>query len=209
MSKKPQVYHDGGITFEWITERAKEIILEEGEFPPVLFVEWDGNKVIGLGVPQLEDDVTSRQRALMLFLAGRHFAQKFWKNHKKHKVTSVYQVNEGWAAPPGPLRPSENPNRTEVLQIVKIDPATKKQYLRAFEMLRDRGGKLTDLLDKTGEDWELWETYGPGLPAFLAGVATANQHESDARHALRRILEEHVTRFRDRMEEYNRERGEE
>ena len=84
-------------------------------------------------------------------------------------MEQVIYVSEGWSSPPRTpfLRPSQDPNRTEVLVISALDAKTNTQTLHMYACIRDTKQAVIDLkrfpLPKDGE------VQSPLLPAFLAG----------------------------------------
>lgn len=179
---------------EWIVDKAKEILLSTGEFPPCIFVEFNQSEQVILGVPQFEMVDGGLDHAKITFLAGRTFARKIQKRKKKCDVTALYLVAEMWRAPATQMngiyqRARNSPLRKEVLSIATIDVATMKQGLLIYDILRN--GSTIDLLKDTERD-ENVQIVGAGLPCFLAGVKTAKQDQSLAIHEFRRTYEKHA-----------------
>jgi hypothetical protein len=184
---------DGGNmnAIEWIVEQSKSILMDKGSMAPLVIVELSEKECALLFAPQMSEARDTHERAYSLGMMGRRFAQDARKILKVQKVTRVFAVIEVWYAdvPKGSLskysRSSMHPRRKEGLSISCIDAVTLKQTLQVFEIVRT-GGSI-DLVEDG--QFEGGDVHGPLLPSFLAGINTAKQDISIARHALRRILE--------------------
>lgn len=182
---------------EWITDKAKEIFLEQKEFPPCLFVELDNQHMLILGVPQIAYVESSREKAHLNFMAGRTFQQKLLKKKatRKQQVTGACQVTESWfgyGIPTG--KTSERPDRRECLFIVTIDVQSMEQQTQIYEILRDGTGGV-DLVKESSPEPGI----GYGLPCFLAGVRSANQDISQAIHSFRQTYEQIQKLYQERI----------
>ncbi len=151
-----------------LSEKAKEIISRDGYHVPILFVE--GTKQTGVSL--LDLSMTGDARHLYMRTLGQQFARE--DRHGELKQLSM--VSEAWMSLPkgGKLpayRPSQDPDRTEVLIITQLTVATRACQMAIYRMVRDQAGTLATL-----------ETIGlpgavtaesPLLEAFLEGYAQA------------------------------------
>lgn len=172
------------MNIDFVVEEAKRLILRDGELPFSMFVELDSGEIAIVGI--VNEGETVYDRAYGRFLAGRAFARK---KLKKQKVVGLYQAAKAWMAPPG-IRPSQHPERREVLVVDALDAQSRgvKQESVSFEIIRDGAAKLIDLLRLSYDEVN---SYGVGLPSFLAGVRTAKQDQSLAIHAFREIWDKY------------------
>ena len=85
------------------------------------------------------------------------------------EVEQVIYVCEAWSSPPRTpfIRPSQDPNRTEVLLISALDAKTNTQTLEMYACIRDAKQIVIDL--KRLPLPEGGKVESPLLPAFLAG----------------------------------------
>ena len=115
MSPEQQYEH---ITMEEIISIAKETILRDGQHLPTLIVEASKNLVVGR-IPDLPPTHEEREE-LMRFLG-----QASAKSGRVDQLQQVFMISEGWMSEPSEdkptdIRPSQDPNRKEVLIISAI-----------------------------------------------------------------------------------------
>src|SRR6266487_1245726 len=123
------------ISLEEIISNAKEIILRDGEHMPTLLVEASKNLVVGR-IPDLPP--THGERVELLRFLGQAAA----KSRRVDQLQQVFMVSEGWMSmpsedKPSEIRPSQDPNRKEVLIISAIQMTERKKQMEIFEILRD------------------------------------------------------------------------
>jgi len=134
------------LTLERITAMAKEMLLRNGAHIPTVLVEGVRNTA-AIQIQDLED--TSAKRHIQLAEAGFMLA----KTGQLGSLRQVFYVGEGWmgremtkgTAPA--IKPSEDPERKEVLLIFSIHVETQEKSLTVFEMLRTGDGQSVDLIE--------------------------------------------------------------
>jgi hypothetical protein len=140
---------------------AKDSMVKLGGVPPTLFVLGAKHKTYML----LPEGETLPERVHIMTQAGVQLA----KSGEVGEVEQVVYVSEGWASPPRTpfLRPSQDPNRTEVLVISASDAKTNTQTLQMYACIRGAKQAVTDL--KRLPLPEDAKAESPLLPAFLVG----------------------------------------
>lgn len=131
------------LSFEMVVKLAKETALEHGNHVPTLLVE--GSRETAL--VQLQDiPDTPEGRIAQMFTLGLALGQE----KSIGTLTQVFYIFEAWMSmgqggklPSG--RPSQDPNRKEILMIANFK--TRQQELKTvvLEMVRDSEGQLLDL----------------------------------------------------------------
>lgn len=155
------------ITLEGIARAAKEVALREGGHAPTLIAEGSTGSIVGQ-LRELPD--THAGRANLLFQAGFLLG----RNGEIGALKQAYFISEAWmsqAASDGSIqqRPSQDPDRTEVLLVSQIDTKTQHHAVVLFEMLRDETGELRDLKEMPPMIDPAHHLDSPLLDAFALG----------------------------------------
>jgi hypothetical protein len=156
------------ISFEEVVSNATEIMLRDGEHVPVVIMEARNNIVVGQ-IPEMP--ATHGERVDLMRFLGQAAA----KSGRVDKLQQVFMISEGWMSEPtrdksSDIRPSQDPNRKEVLIISAIQMVDRKKRLKLFEILRGNYEKVVGLKeilpdeDKKDESVEI-----PLLEAFVRG----------------------------------------
>lgn len=160
------------ITIEEIISNAKEIMLRDGQHIPTLIVE--GSKsLVGGQIPDLP--ATHGERVELMRFLGQAAA----KSGRVDQLQQVFLVSEGWMSEPREdkpkdIRPSQDPNRKEVLIISAIQMKERKKQMEVFEIVRDTTEQVVSLekvlpdMEKKDEKVDV-----PLLDAFVQGFQTA------------------------------------
>jgi hypothetical protein len=131
-----------------------------GSHTPTLFVQGTKDKVV-MQLPFGEDNL---ERIEIMTQAGIQLG----KSGQIGDVEMVVFVDEAWVSPARTpyVRPSEDPDRMEVLLITALDPQTSKQTVQMYSCVRDYKGTVIELKpSSTGAA----EVESPLLPAFMTG----------------------------------------
>lgn len=162
----------GQIDFEEIVSIAKELMLRDGHHVPILIVE-DNRKLIA---GQIQDmPATHGERVELMRFLGQAAA----KSGRVERLNQVYMVSEGWMSKANEgnlpqVRPSQDPNRTEVLIISCMDVKHRRKEIKLYEILRDTNQQVIGFeeclpdQDKKDETIEI-----PLLEAFVHGFQMA------------------------------------
>ncbi len=156
------------ISFEEVISNAKEIMLREGEHVPVLIVEGGKNLVVGR-IPDMP--ATHGERVELMRFLGHAAA----KSGRVNQLQQVFMVTEGWMSmadedKPAEMRPSEDPNRKEVLIISAIQVQEHKKQIKLFEIRRDSNEQVVSLEEFLPDEKKKDETVDvPLLDAFVQG----------------------------------------
>ena len=160
------------ITIEEIISNAKEIMLRDGSHIPTLIVE--GSKsLVGGQIPDLPP--THGERVELMRFLGQAAA----KSGRVDQLQQVFMVSEGWMNEPSEdkstnMRPSEDPNRKEVLIISAIQMKERKKQMEIFEVVRNSDEQVVSFekfLPDTEKKVESVDI--PLLDAFVQGFQTA------------------------------------
>lgn len=158
------------IRFEDIAAHAKEITIQDGQHAPILIVEGSRR----LAVSQIEEMPDSHSERVELM---RLFGQAAAMSAKFGRLEQVFFVSEGWMSiatrgKPPDLRPSQDPDRKEVLIISALELKGGKKQLRIYEMVRNANNEVLDLAEMSAPPGqEAVEV--PLLDAFVQGFDLA------------------------------------
>ncbi len=160
------------ITLEEIISNAKEIMLRDGNHVPVLIMEAD-NKLVAGQIPDMPP--THGERVKLM----RSLGQAAAKSGRVNQLQQIFMVTEGWMSmadedKPAELRPSEDPNRKEVLIISAVQIKEHKKYLKVYEVFRDPDEQVVgmeEFLPNEKKEDVLVEV--PLLDAFVDGFQMA------------------------------------
>ena len=133
-----------GLTLEIVAQRVSESTLEHGGHQPTLMIEDTENQLAILQFGNLPDTFAEREQ--QMFATGFALAQ----SGSIGTLKQMFFVTEGWMslmtgdkAPE--RRPSQDPDRQEVLLITQMDVHHRQQGLAIFEMIRDAAYELQAL----------------------------------------------------------------
>jgi hypothetical protein len=151
------------VEFGELVRQAKDYVLKHGSHPTVLVASGEqGRQYIYL--PDFPN--RSEEKILYLFGAGKQTAQF----GSVGALSRVFLVMEAWQGKNSNIRPSQDPNRIEVLVISCLDLATKEQSVVCLEYIRDAKGILREIKDMVLPDGQtVAKAESPLLPAFVAG----------------------------------------
>jgi hypothetical protein len=136
-----------------LTIWAKEFMLKDGKHAPTLFVETDKPEMVIAGLADMPGTPDAR---LTYFLA---LGRKFAADHPGERVREVAFIVMSWASkqevgkPAPKVRPSQDPNRMELLLISHVTLNADDSVAldgQMVEILRDGKGKVRDLLQLPG-----------------------------------------------------------
>ena len=160
------------ISFEEVISNAKEIMLRDGQHVPVLIMEASNNIVVG----QIPDMPATHGERMELM---RFLGQAAVKSSRVDQLQQVFMVSEGWMsmaseAKQAELRPSQDPDRKEVLIISAIQMRERKKHLKLFEILRDSTEQVVGLEEILPDEEKKDESVEvPLLDAFVHGFQMA------------------------------------
>ncbi|MGA7193995.1 MAG: hypothetical protein WBW94_10210 [Anaerolineales bacterium] len=161
------------ISFEEIASNAKDAVLENGNHVPVLIVEGSKN-IFVIPVEAMPD--THGERLEMMRFVGQMAA----KSGKVGNLQQAFFISEGWMSMaredmPPEMRPSDDPNRKEVLIISGLQVKERKKSLKLFEMVRDRSKHVVNLPEILPPQAKDNKVEIPLLDAFAQGFQFAFQ----------------------------------
>jgi|SRR6266496_15139 len=160
------------ITMEEIISNAKEIMLRDGQHLPTLIVEASKNLVVGR-IPDMPP--THGERVELMRFLGQAAA----KSGKVDQLQQIFMVTEGWMSmtsedKPAEIRPSQDPDRKEVLIISAIQMKERKKQMKVFEILRDSSEQVVSLEEFLPDEKKRDKSVDiPLLDAFVQGFQTA------------------------------------
>jgi hypothetical protein len=161
------------IRFEEVTQKAREIVRQDGSHVPVLIVEGSKNLIVG----QLRDmpDTHGERLELMRFLG-----QLAAKSGKVGELQQVFFISEGWISMASEDKPPQNPpsgdpNRKEVLIVSGLEVQARRRMLKLFEMVRGPNQQVIDLPEISPPEGREGEVEIPLLDAFAQGFRLAFQ----------------------------------
>jgi len=159
------------ISLEEIISNAKEIMFRDGNHVPILIVEAGKNLVAG----QIQDMPETHGERIELM---RFLGQAAAKTGRVDQLQQVFMVSEGWMSvasedKPLEMRPSQGPEKKEVLIISGIQMKERKKLLKVFEILRDSEEQVISLEEFLPEAKKDETAEVPLLDAFIHGFQTA------------------------------------
>jgi len=159
------------ITLEEVISNAKEIMLRDGNHVPVLIMEAD-NKLVAGQIPDLPP--THGERADLMRFLGQAAA----KSGRVNQLQQIFMVTEGWMSEasedkPSELRPSDDPNKKEVLIISAIQMKERKKHLKVYEVFRDQHEQVIGIEEFSPEAKNEESVEVPLLDAFVQGFQFA------------------------------------
>ena len=172
-----------------ITNLAKERLLEDGEYHPMLYVETGDRELYMIAFADFPYETTFEKQKAFFGLG-----YKLGKENPGKELHQVCFVCEAWVSrqklgePRKYAAPSQDPNRGEalVVQILTIDPAPEKSQVketaRIMDLIRYQGG--VDLLARD----EGIEAHGKLLPSFLAGFSGGQMPDEQFRIILKKYI---------------------
>lgn len=166
------------LSFEQVTQLAREILLQQGSHLPTIIVEGHNQMVVTHLAP-LED--THEGRAQQMFSAGYVLAE----SRAIDTLKQVFFICEAWMSfvmdgkiPSFP--PSEDPSRKEVLIISNLRVQEQTGKVAIFEMLRDESGELMELREFQ-EQLTATHADSPLLTAFIHGFDAGTNNPTNGR----------------------------
>ena len=160
------------VSFEEIISNAKEIMLRDGKHVPVLIMEASKNLVVGQ-IPDMP--ATHGERVELMRFLGQAAA----KSGRVDQLQQVFMVSEGWMSmasedKPAEIRPSQDPDRKEVLIISAMQMEERKKHLKVFEILRDSNEQVVGFEEFLPDEQKRDESVDiPLLEAFVQGFKLA------------------------------------
>src|SRR5687768_12232716 len=159
------------LTIEEIISNAKEIMLRDGNHVPTLILE-GGKSLVAGQIPDLP--ATHGERVELMRFLGQAAA----KSGRVDQLHQVFMVSEGWMSEPSEnkstdMRPSQDPNRKEVLIISAMQVTERKKRMEIFEIIRDSHEQVVSFekflpdTEKKDESIEI-----PLVDAFVQGFQT-------------------------------------
>src|SRR6266545_4184316 len=160
------------VTLEEIISNAKEIMVREGNHIPTLILEASNSLVVGR-IPDLPP--THGERVELMRFLGQAAA----KSGRVDQLEQVFMVTEGWMSvanedKPAEMRPSQDPDRKEVLIVSAIHMRERKKQMKVFEILRESNKQVVGLEEFLPDERKRDESVEvPLLDAFVQGFQTA------------------------------------
>lgn len=146
---------------------------KDGHHVPVLIVEGSRSRIVS----QIQDmpDTHGERMDLMRF-----FGQAAAKSGRVGRLEQVFFISEGWMSVANEgrlpdLRPSQDPNRKEVLIVSELEFKEHNKYLRIFEMIRNPNQQVVDLAELSPPQDKDGSVEIPLLEAFAQGFQFAFQ----------------------------------
>lgn len=166
------------LSFEQVTQLAKEILLQQGSHLPTVIVERHNQMVVAQLSP-LDD--THEGRAQQMFSAGYVLAE----SKAIGVLKQVFLICEAWmsTASEGKMPdvpPSADPQRKEVLIISNLQVYEQTGKVAVFEMLRNQAGELMELREFQ-EHLTATHADSPLLTAFIHGFDAGTNNPTNGR----------------------------
>jgi hypothetical protein len=165
------------ISFEQVVATAKEVTLRDGGHVPLVVLEGSRKLVVS----QIQDMPESHgERMELMRLIGREVAN----SGQLGPLLQAFMVSEGWMSSGSKddeswLRPSQDPDRKEVLIVSGLQIKEMTRQLRLFEMVRDATDHVVELPEMFAPEGRAGDVEIPLLQAVAngfraAGLARAN-----------------------------------
>ena len=160
------------LSFEEVISLAIDIMFKDGNHVPTVFMETSNSIVVGR-IPDMPP--THGERVELMHFLGQTSAE----SGKVDQLHQVFMVSEGWMSEPSEnkpsdIRPSQDPDRKEVLIISGIHVKEQKKRLEVLEILRDSNQQVIGLKEfLPGEEKKDEKIEIPLLDAFVQGFQMA------------------------------------
>jgi len=148
---------------EQVVRLAKDVVLRQGyHVPQLVLCGTKGNAAVVL--PDFPNE--HEEKVTYMMLTGKYLS----KNHSLGKLRKVFLVLEAWMGKNVAIRPSQDPQRVEVLVVSSLDVLTEEQTVISLEYIRDADGILREIKEMVLSDGERAASVeSPLLPALVAG----------------------------------------
>ena len=152
-------------------------MLEHGSHYPIVLVEGSQG---GFTALLKEFPADHRAKVEEMARAGAYFAQH---QGRIGSLRRVFFIAEGWMSlakggRTAEMRPSEDPNRKEVLLVSQIDVGKVDQGFVILEVRRGTDGKVVELKEM-GQGMEDARAESDLLPAFVAGFRAGSRANAE------------------------------
>jgi hypothetical protein len=159
------------LTLEEVIRVAKENLIQYGNHVPTVIADGSNQPVI-IQIQDIAD--THEGRLQQMFTVGFIVAQ----SGEVGELEQVFLITEAWMSSAGPddlplIRPSQDPQRKEILLVSSINVPARKQRSAVVEMVRDQAGNIEALRDHPFGEEE--EGENKLFTAFVAGFAAASK----------------------------------
>lgn len=159
-------------TLKYIIETATRFTLENGFHPATIIAVGTSNSLAT--APDMPD--THEERAMMMFFAGYQIAYE----RSIGRLRQVTFVMEGWMSRNFDNRPSEDPDRVEILLFFHHNFDLQRHSMVGMRMIRDGKGNLIDLVTEIDTRRNASETgESPLMDAFIVGYARGREDQED------------------------------
>jgi Protein of unknown function (DUF2958) len=158
------------MSLEELIPLAAEMLLRRGEVIPTVIIETHGNLAVGQ-IPDMPE--THQERVELMRFLGEETA----KSGRVEQLEQVFMVTEGWMSEGSEemtkhRRPSNDPNRKEVLIVSAIQVKEQKKLLKILEIVRDSDEEVV-LKEVSPSEGKEGSVELPLLEAFVEGFQTA------------------------------------
>jgi hypothetical protein len=154
------------MSFDEFIPLAAELLLRTGTVTPTVIVETQRALSVG-HIPDMPD--TYQERVELMRFLGEETA----KSGRVEQIDQVFMVTEGWMSEHEEGRPSDDPDRKEVLIISAIQVKEQKKLLKLLEITRNSDQDVTHLKDVAADREGEGSADLPLLEAFVQGFQTA------------------------------------
>ncbi|MCB9437266.1 MAG: hypothetical protein H6673_09800 [Anaerolineales bacterium] len=161
------------LSLEQIQTAAREVMLTNGFHLPTIIAQSESAQIVGQ-VPELGG--SSDEKQAQLFALGFLLSQE----RVLRALHQVYLVTEAWSvvfknpsAVPTEVRPSQHPDRVEVLIIAGLNVIEQIGSLTMYEMVRE-AEQVVELLEHSIPS-EVGEVKSALLEAFVLGFQTGQR----------------------------------
>ena len=165
------------LTLEEIARAAKDVALRDGGHAPTIIAEGGLESVVGQ-LPELPGTTKGRVRYL------RSVGLTLGQSTDIGPLKRVFFITEGWMSSPQggifpDVRPSLDPNRTEVLLVLQMMVNEHQTHGVGFEMIRNADGHLTVLRELSDLNDDGAQADSPLLEAFVTGFQSGRQSRAN------------------------------
>jgi len=160
------------LSFEEVILKAKETMLRDRELLPTMIIEGSNDLIVGK-IPDMP--ATHGERMELMYFLGEAAA----KSGRVDQLQQVFLLSEGWMSmasenKQAELRPSQDPDRREVLIISSFQVRRRQKQLKLFEILRSSNEQVVSLREIFPDEDKKDETVEiPLLEAFVRGFQLA------------------------------------
>ncbi|MHB8752533.1 MAG: hypothetical protein ACYDBJ_25485 [Aggregatilineales bacterium] len=171
-----QTEPENSLHIEQVACAAREALLRDGRHPPTLIAVGSGKSAF-IAFDTFGKSAPDNQQQL------RQTGFRLAHDQQFGMLKQAFFISEAWMSQlpmdqQPTVRPSQSPNRQEILIIAGLAADNPHASLRVYELIRDHKGGLRDVTALEPADTPFQDVNNPLLEAFFVGFATGQMRKN-------------------------------